>query len=93
VTAPSQAAALAALEDEPISRRPSTPSRASAGGCPTASPRSASHRSRPRQFRLGQDGEPGRRVAAEFRKRGILIRDWRDPEHLNEISHHHRYVG
>ncbi len=21
----------------------------------------------------------------EFRRRGILIRDWRDPDHLNEI--------
>ena len=30
-------------------------------------------------------GMPAAAAAEEFRKRGILVRDWRDPEHLNEI--------
>jgi histidinol-phosphate aminotransferase len=28
---------------------------------------------------------PAARIAAELERRGILVRDWRDPDHLSEI--------
>jgi histidinol-phosphate aminotransferase len=86
VIAPSQAAALAALRDEAYlrttldavacERRRLSDGIAAMGLSPF--PSAANFVS----TRLAISAAA---AAEEFRKRGILIRDWRDPDHLNEI--------
>jgi histidinol-phosphate aminotransferase len=86
VTAPSQAAALAALRDEAYlkttldaiaaERTRLAAGIAAAGLSPLPSAAN---------FVSVKLAIPAADAAEEFRRRGILIRDWRDPEHLNEI--------
>jgi histidinol-phosphate aminotransferase len=86
VIAPSQAAALAALRDETYlrttvdaiarERRRLSDGIAAMGLSPFPSAAN---------FVSVRLGIAAAEAAAEFRKRGILIRDWRDPDHLNEI--------
>jgi histidinol-phosphate aminotransferase len=86
VTAPSQAAALAALRDEDYlqttldaiarERRRLADGIVALGLSPFPSAAN---------FVSVKLGMPSAHAAEEFRRRGILIRDWRDPDHLNEI--------
>ena len=86
VTAPSQAAALAALRDEDYlattldaiarERRRLADGFAALGLSPFPSAAN---------FVSARLAIPAAAAAEEFRRRGILIRDWRDPDHLNEI--------
>jgi histidinol-phosphate aminotransferase len=86
VTAPSQAAALAALRDEAylkttldaiaVERTRLAAGIAALGLSPLPSAAN---------FVSAKLAIPAADAAEEFRRRGILIRDWRDPDHLNEI--------
>ncbi len=86
VTAPSQAAALAALRDEAYLKTTldaiaAERTRLAAGVAAmglSPLPSAANFVS----IRLAI---PATDASEEFRRRGILIRDWRDPDHLNEI--------
>jgi histidinol-phosphate aminotransferase len=86
VTAPSQAAALAALRDETylrttldaiaVERTRLAAGIAAMGLSPLPSAAN---------FVSVRLAIPAADACEEFRRRGILIRDWRDPDHLNEI--------
>jgi histidinol-phosphate aminotransferase len=86
ITVASQAAALAALEDEAylaqtldaVARERTRLSQGMAALGLEPFPTAAN-------FVSARLAMPASAAAEEFRKRGILIRDWRDPEHLNEI--------
>jgi histidinol-phosphate aminotransferase len=86
ITVASQAAALAALEDEAyLARTLDTVARERTRLSEGMTALGLSPFPTAANFVSARLAMPASAAAEEFRKRGILIRDWRDPEHLNEI--------